>query len=557
MGPDIKSFPRIHVSTNHLHVLPNGLDFHDTMSLLTAESIRKQQEANLEFAEEAIKLIPTGGIIEEHGEKKVLPHGQGTVYVKTIDIKKGQLISYPLEWFGKNKWVKPTLTVPIVTDKTSAIGMMGRMISAIDGTEPISSETIRCFLYKIMSREKNKLGLDWVTMGVVIGTNGSVISPFDLVNLKKVPGPEQEDVSAATATDHTKDFYSFATLITGTFRICSASNASYQTNLTAQLTRILEGTPFKSKIEGAKISMVDAFNDDELVKLFAVLDMYFNMFPKSLYAKVRVGTIILSYKDCSALSSAAHGASIMLKTTAGFSRWLLTPALRCDFYRLNIPCQEVSRPYSYMPYMMALKLAERSPYSASANPTLHLFVHLIGCAYHIKRSLNALYVDPKGVKSILSNVFLFVYAHERTRDLDPQYYATEECENVKTIRDYYKRLAEEEAKDMADLAKGGEKTGTDDKADKGSDKQDEEKEPSADDFNEGENPTNGEYEYEDRFIENEPSTQDPIAWVHHLHHFKGAVPAFMREVTYEAWGKIEDPRPNTVGEYARDLGRNA
>lgn len=200
----------------------------------------------------------------------------------------------------------------------------------------------------------------------------------------------------------------------------------------------------------------------------------------------------------------------MLKTTAGFSRWLLTPALRCDFYRLNIPCQEVSRPYSYMPYMMALKLAERSPYSASANPTLHLFVHLIGCAYHIKRSLNALFVDPQGVKSILSNVFLFVYAHERTRDLDPQYYATEECDNVKTIRDYYKRLAEEEAKDMSDLTKGENKEAAD-KADKGSVSQDEDKEPTADDFDEGENPDDEDYDYGDRFIDKEPSTQDPLA----------------------------------------------
>lgn len=169
--------------------------------------------------------------------------------------------------------------------------------------------------------------------------------------------------------------------------------------------------------------------------------MYFNMFPKSPHAKIRVGTIILSYKDCSALATAAHGASIMLKTTKSFSKWLLTPALRCDFYRLNIPCQEVSRPYSYMPYMMALRLAENSTYSASANPTLHLFVHLIGCAYHIKRSLNALYVESKGLKSVLSNVFLFVYAHERKRDLDPQYYTKDDEANVKIIRDYYRNMA--------------------------------------------------------------------------------------------------------------------
>lgn len=155
-------------------------------------------------------------------------------------------------------------------------------------------------------------------------------------------------------------------LITGTFRICQATNATYQTTLTAQLTRILDGTVYKTAIESARLSLVDAFNDDELIKMFAVLDMFFNMFPKSQYAKIRIGTIILSYKDCSALSSAAHGAAIMLKSTKEFSKWLLTPALRADFYRLNIPCQEVSRPYSYMPYMMALKLADSRFHSTIA-----------------------------------------------------------------------------------------------------------------------------------------------------------------------------------------------
>lgn len=394
-------------------------------------------------------------------------------------------------------------------------------------------------------------------MGILIGKTGDEITPFHLVEINEVAGPEQVDVTTTeNRDDHTKNFYSFAALITGTFRICQASNTSYQTTLTTQLARILDGTPYKLKIEGAKMSLVEAFNDEELVKMFGVLDMYFNMFPKSPYAKIRVGTIILSYKDCSALATAAHGASIMLKTTTSFSKWLLTPALRCDFYRLNIPCQEVSRPYSYMPYMMALRLAEKSPYSASANPTLHLFVHLIGCAYHIKRSLNALHVESQGLKSVLSNVFLFVYAHERTRDLDPQFYATEDKDNVQTIRDYYRKMAEDEAKDIAGATQRDQEETARDR-DGASSSPAGEEEPSAEDFDENANPDNDYYEYEDRYLDQEPSTNDALAWIRHLYHFKGAVPAFMRDLTYEAWGKIDDPRPNTIGEYARNLGRNA
>lgn len=354
--------------------------------------------------------------------------------------------------------------------------------------------------------------------------------------------------------DNEKDDAAFITLITGTFRVCQATNASYQTTLANQLNRILDGTSYSIMIEGAKISLVDAYNNEELIKLFAVLDMFFNMFPKSKYATLRVGTIILSYKDCSALASAAHGASIMLKTTQDFAQWLLTPALRCDFYRLNIPCQEVSRPYSYMPYTMALRLAEKSPYSASANPTLHLFVHLIGSAYHIKRSVNALYVEAKGLKSVLSNVFLFVYAHEKTKDLDTQFHAQEDTPSVDKLRQYYKNVSDAELKEMEEMLGQSQDTVPQNERPKEPAPGDRAP-PEIDQFEEDANADGDAYDREARFVSKEPSQKDALAWFHHLAHFKGAVPFFMRERTYEAWSKIHDPRPNTVGEYARNLGR--
>lgn len=115
-----------------------------------AETIRRKQADNLKFALDAIKLIPTGGIVDEQEERHVFPHGQGDVYVKSIDLKRGHPISYPLEWFGANGWKRPTLTVPTVTARTSAIGMMEKMLKMIEATEQVPSETIKCFFYKIM-----------------------------------------------------------------------------------------------------------------------------------------------------------------------------------------------------------------------------------------------------------------------------------------------------------------------------------------------------------------------------------------------------------------------
>lgn len=158
---------------------------------------------------------------------------------------------------------------------------------------------------------------------------------------------------------------------------------------------------------------------------------------------------------------------------------------------------------------------------------------------------------------MLSNVFLFVYAHERTRDLDPQYYTKNDEVDVKNIRDYYKSMADSEATDMAGLMKADQEESARDEAAKTNDPTPTEiAPPTKEDFDEGANQAGDYDDYDDRYLDDEPSLGDAIAWLRHLHRFKGAVPPFMREVTYEAWSKIEDPRPGTIGEYARNQGRN-
>lgn len=196
-----------------------------------------------------------------------------------------------------------------MTHETSARGKMEAMLATLTAGKQVNSESIKSFFYQIMSKVGEKLTIDWVSMGIIIGKKGETITPFSLVDLETDDGPEQEHTTDKRGDDQ-KEFISFATLITGTFRICSASNATYENTLTTQLARVLEGSPFKDNIENAKLNLVDAYGDEELIKMFAILDMYFNMFPKSpYYAKIRVGTIILSYKDCSALASLGTGYS--------------------------------------------------------------------------------------------------------------------------------------------------------------------------------------------------------------------------------------------------------
>lgn len=519
----------------------------------TAQVLQKTQKDSLQQVLTAIKLIPTGGVTETEDEEKVFPRGKGTVSVSEINLARGHPISYPMEWFGKNNWEKPTLTLPAAAKEDSIESLLKIISGDITENRSVDSDKIKCFLHTVLAGVEETLTLDWVSMGVIIGLKGSKVTPFSLVKLDITKTSQQEVVTLKIDKPALlKQVVAFVTLITGCFRVNEASNQTYKTNLTAQLMKILEGSEMKAKVDAALICFADAYHDEELVKLFAVMDMFFNMFPKSPLAKTRVGTIILSYKDCSALASAAHGASIMLKTTTGFSRWLLTSALRADFYRINIPHQEVSIPYSYMPYMMALRLAEKSPYSASANPSLHLFIHLIGCAYGVKRSINALYVEPRGIKSILSNVYLFLYAHERTGDLQAQYYAHREAGTVEALERHYKKLAMEEVKDMLGHTPA-------DKQAEEQDKEEQERIRKATQFSQADfdaaraAATLTEEEQLAKWVQNEPSSTNPISWLYYISQYNGAIPEFMKEIALTAWKHIEEPRPGTIGEYALSI----
>lgn len=71
---------------------------------------------------------------------------------------------------------------------------------------------------------------------------------------------------------------------------------------------------------------------------------------------------------------------------------------------------EIEDGQSYAPYFMAMKLANKSKYSVSDNPSFHLFVHIVGCTRGYKRSINAQMAGEVPTDRILLNACVLAYA---------------------------------------------------------------------------------------------------------------------------------------------------
>lgn len=225
----------------------------------------------------------------------------------------------------------------------------------------------------------------------------------------------------------------------------------------------------------------------------------------------------------------------------------MTPTLRVDLTRMLVSGQEMEIPYSYSPYLSGFGLVDKNPYSASINAGFHVFTHLIGCAIPLIRSVNAIFLPPIGLHSIIDNAILYIYAHSCTGSLQMQYYKSTEVDAVRQLEtdarlqtDFIrKQLLEGTEDDPVPIDDAAVEVGGD-PAEEGQ---------GAGDLNDVEDASEG-----DTDIGSEPISRDALEWYSYIsRHYRGAIPDRMRELAWERWSKIGEARPNSVGEFAKRL----
>ncbi|XP_062707267.1 uncharacterized protein LOC134287954 [Aedes albopictus] len=368
--------------------------------------------------------------------------------------------------------------------------------------------SVLVFMQSLCGLLRGKLRFDWVTMGVFIGAEGSIVSPLSVLRLAVVPHgtnvrTSQQAVTREQVLDH-------GFMILGGYRIHCASNQTYVNRLQTTLKEQLTAQLFQDGVEMAITNFATVYQNAEFVKLVCAIDMFFSMFPKHEDSKLRFGTLMTAYRNCTGLSAITSGCDLMRETTRVFARWLMTPTLRMDLTRMLVSGQEMEIPYSYSPYLSGFGIVDKSPYSASINARFHIFTHLIGCAIPLVRSVNAIFLPPIGLHSIIDNAILYIYAHSCTGSLQIQYYKSAEVDAVKQ------------------LGTGDEVVPVDEKGpDDGS-------VPDDDDQGAGDLTDVEDAAECDLDAGAEPISQDALEWYSYIsRHYRGAIPDRMRELAWE------------------------
>lgn len=160
-----------------------------------------------------------------------------------------------------------------------------------------------------------------------------------------------------------------------------------------------------------------------------------------------------------------------------------------------------------------MRLTNKSPYSATANSSFHLFVHAIGCANARPRSVNARMVGEVNVGDILANAGMLNHVRGTRSCLQPQFFRGPDSVMAPPTPAQVAAQAQADQADRLNVNQAGEEQ-----------------------------------------LEAEPTENHPHAWWAYLSGFSGVVPENVMQPLYVAWSLIPNPRPGTVGEFLKTIG---
>jgi hypothetical protein len=122
------------------------------------------------------------------------------------------------------------------------------------------------------------------------------------------------------------------------------------------------------------------------------------------FAEARVGTLIFRFKDCVALVELDYVKNITGWTLPTVAQWMWVKKVANKLDRINKTGQEFDQADSYYPFMMELRLCEKSAVSATVNQNMHYFV--IGTTLGFDRSKNARMIGECDVTNIMQLLYL-------------------------------------------------------------------------------------------------------------------------------------------------------
>ncbi|UAU42851.1 nucleoprotein [Sandjimba virus] len=332
-------------------------------------------------------------------------HGKPVVIELVAD---KQAPEFPKTFFDKGGQLR--LTVPKYSSNLNAAA---KAIRAEIEDKTLTLSGIKLFLYQYFSSIKNKLDEDWESFDVKIGSKGDEITPFSFITVEEVD--EYKSEKSKDATDDDQKW--MAIMLLGLYRVGRVSDPNYKNQIIKAVDNVIKAIDKKApSLSTIQEYATQAVADVNYCKIVALVDFYFHKFKNDKMAVCRISTVSSRYRDSAALLGLNH-----LSTIGGGSpllgvRWALVDAIHTNIDQLIMPGNETNKTDSLMQYMIDLQISKLSPYSTTANPAFHLFVHAAGSFILNPRSLNARMVTAPSTQSIIRNAAFFIMATGKSDD---------------------------------------------------------------------------------------------------------------------------------------------
>ncbi|AJR28328.1 nucleoprotein [Kamese virus] len=332
-------------------------------------------------------------------------HGTPIRYIAPADRVDPQ---YTKAFFDANGNHAPTLTIEQSTFSLQQI--RGIIHDGIIRGNLRVQHVIR-YLYLVCVQITAVLDARWETHRVVIGDQGTTVNPFSMYNVV-FDETNTIDAAATNGIEADQDYWMVLYLLF-IYRYSRITNANYQGALLDRFrVQVLTAYPTPGQFQTPKGVYKAWLNNRNYTKIIAGIDMFFCKFPNHELAYLRFGTVTSRFRDCAALLALNH-----LKSTAKMEgdeifAWMFLQQLEEEAYTLMREEEELDQSDSYTPYMMDMGLSLKSPYSASACPSIYTWCHFIGSWLVSTRSRNARMISDAGVAELRANasIVAFVYS---------------------------------------------------------------------------------------------------------------------------------------------------
>lgn len=434
--------------------------------------------------------------------------------VLNINLDDGQETTYASAFFAANPNRAPPVRIPLSPPGETIELMIGAILGV--GQNALDIGIALRYIWLCFERIKVRLEQNWVSHGVNIGVAGAEVTPRNLLfHVAGDPGVEYVVANPGTPGQWVRALL----MVLSPIRLNPQLRRDYLDTLTTRYKSVIEefaGTRVSEAPGTFALQHTAWVQNVNFLRLASALDMFLYNYREHEFAKLRYATVTTRFRDCAGVGDLRYILEAQSLTMMEFSQWVWTASIADDLERVLKPGEEIDKKDSYTPYIASMRLCVKSPYSATANPNLHIFVHAVGCAGMRTRSINARMVGDVNLTDTVANAAVLAYARGSRYDLQPEYYRHGSVMAPKPRRATTEEGSVAGTLDFDLLSDGGLVEGMQKAA--------------------------------------EPDGAAPHLWWQFIVSNKSMVPAYIMEPMYAAWNKIGVVRAGTIGEHLKALG---